>query len=279
MPRTADASWESVLSGQKKQKEYDYEARYFGKDGNDGGGAVIYRSSGGLPRPGQRTGRPGAYRYVWKRGVSADAVDEVISGAAQSGYTLKAEDLDKYLTVTVSGEGYSGGVTSPPAAKVKSANAAPPVIASVTVEPFRVNVAKGGSPALTQLSSASNSMYVTLDLSAWSVADNVIGRPEIMLPLKNSRYVVGITLRDSLTSIGNFAFSGCGSLESITIPAGVMSIGNSAFSSCESLRSVTFEEADVDFEASAFYGNLRNKYTDGGAGTYTRYIGPAWTKQ
>ena len=43
---------------------------------------------------------------------------------------------------------------------------------------------------------------------------------------------------NSVTSIGNSAFSGCSGLESITIPKSVTSIGNSAFQDCSSLTSV-----------------------------------------
>ena len=45
-----------------------------------------------------------------------------------------------------------------------------------------------------------------------------------------------------LTGIGHLAFSYCTSLESITIPESVMGIGGSAFSWCESLASVVFSE-------------------------------------
>ena len=41
-----------------------------------------------------------------------------------------------------------------------------------------------------------------------------------------------------VTSIGNFAFTSCTSLASITLPAGVTSIGNFAFSNCASLKTM-----------------------------------------
>ena len=45
---------------------------------------------------------------------------------------------------------------------------------------------------------------------------------------------------ESVTSIGNTAFTGCSSLTSIIIPESVTSIGVNAFSSCSSLTNVTF---------------------------------------
>ena len=54
--------------------------------------------------------------------------------------------------------------------------------------------------------------------------------------------VISITLPDSVTSIGNYAFYDCSSLTSITIPKSVTSIGKCAFYRCRSLTNVTFEE-------------------------------------
>jgi uncharacterized protein YceK len=49
---------------------------------------------------------------------------------------------------------------------------------------------------------------------------------------------------NSVTSIGNWAFSGCSNLTSLTIPSSVASIGNSAFSGCSSLTSINAEKAN-----------------------------------
>ena len=53
------------------------------------------------------------------------------------------------------------------------------------------------------------------------------------------RSLTSITIPDSVTSIGRWAFSGCTGLTSITIPDSVISIGENAFSGCTGLTSIT----------------------------------------
>ena len=61
-----------------------------------------------------------------------------------------------------------------------------------------------------------------------------------------------VTIPNSVTSIGDHAFEQCKSLQSITIPNSVTSIGNSAFSSCDSLQSVTIPNSVTKIGDEAF---------------------------
>ena len=58
---------------------------------------------------------------------------------------------------------------------------------------------------------------------------------------------------ESVTSIGDYAFSGVNGLTSVTIPEGVATIGRNAFSYCENLTSVTIPEGVTTIGNQAFF--------------------------
>ena len=63
-----------------------------------------------------------------------------------------------------------------------------------------------------------------------------------------------ISIPNSVTRIGNGAFSGCVSIASIIIPNSVTSIGRSAFNDCVSIKSITIPDGVTSIEQYAFSG-------------------------
>ena len=71
---------------------------------------------------------------------------------------------------------------------------------------------------------------------------------------KGCSSLTSVTIPNSVTSIGDSAFEACSSLTSVTIPNSVTSIGGFAFSSCRSLTSVTIPSSVTRIGGYAFKG-------------------------
>ena len=72
-------------------------------------------------------------------------------------------------------------------------------------------------------------------------------------PVYNNSNVKKVVIEDGVTSIGNYAFTYCVSLTSITIPDSVTSIGYYAFFYCSSLTSITISDSVTSIGNYAFF--------------------------
>ena len=85
----------------------------------------------------------------------------------------------------------------------------------------------------------------TASVIGYSGEPGDVGIPEVVI-------VNGVEY--SIKSIGDYAFEGCTSLTSLTIPSSAASIGDYAFYGCSALTSVTISEGVTSIGYSAFYG-------------------------
>ena len=73
----------------------------------------------------------------------------------------------------------------------------------------------------------------------------------------NGQLVTDLVIPNSVTSIGEYAFSGCSGLTSVTISDSVTSIGEHAFSGCSGLTSITIPNSVTSIGDRVFYGCSR----------------------
>ena len=89
------------------------------------------------------------------------------------------------------------------------------------------------------------------------IGDNVTTIPAYMFYVSNSSYrprITGLTIGNSVTSIGNYAFRNCSGLTSLTIGSGVTCIGTYAFYDCSSVTSITIPSSVTSIGNYAFSG-------------------------
>ncbi len=100
---------------------------------------------------------------------------------------------------------------------------------------------------------------ITIPDSVTSIGDHAFS---------HCRNLTSITISDSVTEIGNYAFGGCTSLTSVTIPDSVTSIGEGAFTSCISLTSFygKFESSD---NRCLIVNGVLNSFAPAGLTEYT----------
>ena len=65
--------------------------------------------------------------------------------------------------------------------------------------------------------------------------------------------VTSVSMPNSLTKIGNDAFSGCGGLTEVTIPESLVSIGDRAFYNCSGITSIVIPDNVQSIGFAAFY--------------------------
>ena len=133
--------------------------------------------------------------------------------------------------------------------------------------PESVTVIGGAFSRCTNLTITCNSNFITengvlynkektLLISAYNVSETFVVPNSVTsigdYAFSYCRGLTSITLPDSLTSIGDRAFYDCNGLTSITLPDSVTSIGDYAFWGCTGLTSITLPNSLTSIGAYAF---------------------------
>lgn len=125
------------------------------------------------------------------------------------------------------------------------------VITSVTIPETIVLIERSAFGSCKHL----NSVYIT-DLSSWC---NIKFENSISNPLSLAKHlfldgeeIIDLRIPDSVTSIGDYAFSELKGLKSVTIHDSVVTIGKEAFSGCVDLSSVSIGNSVTSIPSGCF---------------------------
>ena len=99
-----------------------------------------------------------------------------------------------------------------------------------------------------------DAINVDSDNTAFCSQDGILYNKEMTALIYCPAKKTAVSIPNSVTSIGEWAFFGCRSLTSVTIPNSVTSIGEFAFSGCSGLTSVTIPNSVTSIGSDAFSG-------------------------
>ena len=97
-----------------------------------------------------------------------------------------------------------------------------------------------------------------------SIDGNLYTKYGKLIQYANGKKDASFIILDGVTNIGDWAFYGCGSLKSITIPSSVTSIGDYAFKNCDNLTRIQYRGTSSQWSAITKGANWYNS-----VGNYT----------
>ncbi len=151
-------------------------------------------------------------------------------------------------------------------------------LTGVTIPDSVTSVGKYAFYACSSLTSITveenNANYTSIDGNLYSKDGSILIQYAI------GKTATSITLPDSVTTIGKWAFLGCGSLTSVIIPDSVTYIGEFAFYDCYSLTRVTFKNPN-GWKANSMQISATDLADTSMAATYLTdtYDQYTWTRQ
>ena len=151
-------------------------------------------------------------------------------------------------------------------------------------------LAISGTGTMANYSLNNSPFYHNSDIKTITISSGVTSLTSITLPdsvtsigdgaFSYCKNLTSVTIPNSVTSIGSSAFYGCTSLTSVTIPDSVTSIGWHAFESCTSLTSITIPNSVTSIGYQAFYScdNLTNITVNNNNNNYSSQDGVLFDK-
>jgi len=236
-------SFFSVPGFARAEGETEYRSGVYTYTVNADGGAVITKYSGdgrSVVIPEKLDGHPvreiGDMAFSWRKNLTSVTLLEGLTTIGNSAFydcgSLASVTLPEGLTAI---EDYAFS-----SCRRLASITLPDSLSAIGANPFQ------GLP--TQITiSPDHPHFAVLDGVLYDKAD----RKLVAYPYASK--AESFSVPKGIRSIGNSAFSWCGSLASVTLPEGLTAIGDRAFSKCDGLASVTIPASVTVIGDDAFY--------------------------
>ena len=125
---------------------------------------------------------------------------------------------------------------------------------AITIHNNVTTIGKDAFLNCSNLKSATLPLFALSNIPKSKLVSVVITNGTIIFSsvLQNCYYLESVTLADTITNIGERAFSGCSKLKTINFPEGLTTIGANAFNGCSNLETINFPKGLTTIGANAF---------------------------
>ncbi|MBR6338140.1 MAG: leucine-rich repeat protein [Ruminococcus sp.] len=113
-------------------------------------------------------------------------------------------------------------------------------------------IVKNNKMIITDYTGTSSAVSIPSTLGGYTVT--ALGDSDNYFPFMSNKSVTSVTIPNTVTTLGEGAFSSCTSLQSVTLPSSLTEIADSLFAGCTSLKTINIPSTVTSIGPYAFTG-------------------------
>ena len=113
-------------------------------------------------------------------------------------------------------------------------------------------IVKNNKMIITDYTGTSSVVSIPSTLGGYTVT--AVGDSDNYFPFMSNKTITSVTIPNTVTTLGEGAFSSCTSLQTVTLPSGLTEIADSLFAGCTSLKTINIPSTVTSIGPYAFTG-------------------------